>query len=363
MKFEILQEELVAGLITALRAVSPRVQLPILSYIKMGATKMGVTLTSTDLEIGITLVVPAKVEREGEVAVPGKMITEFLGTLTPGKLKVELKKDKLVIEGSGSRAEFLVLEATDFPQLPSFGSTLMKIGANEIEKAINGVVFASARDSLRPALTGVLFEVGKKLTMVATDGFRLAFDSVLAKEVEGETPVMLIPSRAVTELTKIINEGEIEVGYLEKSKQILFRQKQTLFISQLIDGNFPDYQRILPKEFVAELVVSREELLAAVKTAHVFARENSNMMRWIVGEGKIKITSLSPSKGECLVEVSAKVEGEEVEVVFNAKYVMDYLLIKTSENLWIGLGGKMAPGMIRESERKDGFYVVMPINV
>ena len=146
---------------------------------------------------------------------------------------------------------------------------------------------------------------------------------------------------------------------------MLFEGVQLLFITQIIEGNFPDYNKILPKEFVERITLSREELLGAVKTALVFARDNSNMMKWVVTRGKLSVAASSTGSGEGSIEVGAKTEGEEsLEVIFNAKYVMDYLQLLSSESIWIGLGGKLAPGMIAESEagRENTFYVVMPIN-
>ena len=362
MKLEILQEELLGGLTTVLRAVSARVQLPVLSYVLMEADKSGIGLSGADLEIGIRVKVMGKVEEGFTTAVPGKMLAEFLGTLPPGKVTVELKEKSLIITAGGYEASFQTMDPTEFPKLPEFGGRKGKINNQAIEEAINGVVFASAKDSLRPVLTGVLMELGKKLKLVATDGFRLAVENIEMGE-GGESEIALVPSRVLAELPRMMKEEEIEIGLLPETHQIMFRGGSTLLISQLLEGNFPDYQKILPKEFTTEVKVGKEELLSAVRMTHIFARENSNMMRWEVGAAKIVITSSSPEKGECRVEVPAKIEGGEVGVVFNAKYVMDYLAGIAGENIWIGLGDKLSPGMFREEGDKNGLYVVMPINV
>lgn len=369
MKIEILQEELLNGLVTVLRAVSPRVQLPVLSHVLMEATPTGINLTATDLEIGIRVKVMGKVEVPGVAAVPGKMLTEFLATLSPGKVSLELKDGSLKVKSAGYAASLQTMEASEFPRLPELTVVSGKIQGRELEGAIERVVFASAKETLRPVLTGVLIETGKKLKMVATDGFRLAIQSVawhpvvVSKPSGDEEGKMLVPARVMAELPRMMKEEEIEIGHLPESHQVIFRSGDTVLTSQLLEGSFPDYQKILPKEFLTEITVGREELLSAVRTAHVFARENSNMMRWEVGEGKIAITSSSPERGECRAEVEAKIEGEGGSVVFNAKYVMDYLGIQGNESVWVGIGGKLAPGMFRSSEEKDGLYVVMPINV
>lgn len=365
MKIEVLQEELLKGMNIVLRAVSTRTQLPILSSIKIEAKTTELILSATDLEIGIRTVVPAKVEEQGVVAVPAKTFNELLTTLKPGKLSLTLSEQNLLVKAGSFTGKILTTEASEFPQLPSFAETLIEIKGSELSRGVAQVNFASAKDSLRPVLTGVLLEVSERLRMVATDGFRLAVASLGIKgsSATGMT-TLLLPTRALIEIGKIMKDGVVKIGYLPENKQVLFETESVLFVSQIIEGNFPDYNKILPKEFMAEVVASREELFSAVKTTMVFARDNSNMMRWKVSGGKIEITSSSGNSGEGSVEVPVKIEGEEVEVVFNAKYVMDYLTLSEGVMVWVGLGGKLLPGMMAESQEKrdEAFYVVMPIN-
>lgn len=366
MKIEILQEELLKGLVVVTRAVSNRVQLPVLSAIKIEARATELILSATDLEIGIRHTISAKIEVQGEVAVPAKTLNELLVTLMPGKLSMELKEQNLIIKSKGFTGKIATIEVAEFPALPSMKEELIEVSANELAKGVSSVGFASARESLRPVLTGVLMEVSESLRVVATDGFRLAVATIGIKgSTADKNQSLLVPARALFECGKILKEGMIKIGYLTDSKQVLFIGEQTQLSSQIIEGSFPDYNKILPKEFVVRMTIPREELLSAVKTALVFARDNSNMMRWKVEEGKLSISSSASGSGEGLVELLVKVEGEEsLEVVFNAKYVIDYLSLLGNESVWVGLGGKLAPGMIAESEagRDNAFYVVMPIN-
>jgi DNA polymerase III subunit beta len=158
-------------------------------------------------------------------------------------------------------------------------------------------------------------------------------------------------------------EGVVKVGYLAESHQLLFSSKEILLVSQLIDGNFPDYTKIMPKEFDTQLSASREELLQAVKAAYIFARDNSNMMKWVVEQGKIVVTSTSPERGECNIELPATIDGPGGSIVFNAKFVMDYLSIVAGETIQFGMSSNLAPGMFWEGKDESGKYVVMPINV
>ncbi|GAB4026340.1 MAG: DNA polymerase III subunit beta [Candidatus Microgenomates bacterium] len=365
MKIEILQEELLKGLLVVARAVSTKAQLPVLSAIKIEALPTELVLSATDLEIGIRHVVSAKVEVQGLVAVPAKTFNELLTTLAPGKLSIELKEQNLIIKSKGFIGKIATIDASEFPAQPIVKEALVEVSASELGKGVASVGFASAKESLRPVLTGVLMEISQSLRVVATDGFRLAVSTIGIKGSTTKAQSLLVPARALFECGKILREGVIKIGYLAESKQVVFVGERTQISSQIIEGNFPDYNKILPKEFVTRMIVSREELLSAAKTALVFARDNSNMMRWRVESGKLMISSSSSGSGEGLVEMMVKAEGEELlEVVFNAKYVIDYLALLDSESVWVGLGGKLAPGMMAESEseKDEAFYVVMPIN-
>lgn len=364
MKIEVLQEQLMAGLTIVSRAVATRAQLPVLSHILIEAKSEGLVLSATDLELGIKVKVSAKVTEEGRVAVPAKMMTEFLGSLNPGKVSLKLEKETLILSAPGYSGKFQTIPADEFPAIPevSVDSQICKIEASTLAKAVERVVFASAKDSLRPVLTGVLWELSKKsLRLVATDGFRLAVEE-LSIETKSELTSLLVPSRAVMEAVRLASEGEIIVGHLSSTNQIYFAVGDIQVVSQLLSGNFPDYNKILPKEFTTEIAVSKDELLQAVKATHIFARDNSNMVRWQIEDKQLVLLSSSPERGECRVEVPLKLSGEPLEIIFNAKYVLDYLPLVEGSELEIRMGTKLSPGMFRDAKRKGGQYVVMPIN-
>ena len=364
MKIEVLQEQLLDGLMIVGRAVASRAQLPVLSHILIEAKSEGLVLSATDLEIGMKIRVPAKVVESGQVAVPAKMFGEFLSSLNPGKVELKLEKETLVLSAPGYSGKFQTIGAEEFPAICETPkeTEICSIPSLVLSQAVERVVFASARDTLRPVLTGVLWEIGKKkVRLVATDGFRLAVEEI---EVESKTEekTLLVPARVVMEVVRLSGEGEIKIGHLPETNQIYFVAGEVLVVSQLLAGNFPEYGKILPKEFTTEIVVDKNELLQAVKAAHIFARDNSNMVKWQVEETNLKLSASSPERGECLVEVPIKLTGEKLEIIFNAKYVLDYLLIVEGESLAVGLGSKLSPGMIRDIGRKSGQYVVMPIN-
>ena len=364
MKIEVLQEQLLSGLSIVSRAVATRAQLPVLSHILIEASNEGLTLSATDLEIGIKVKVAAKVLEGGRVAVPAKMFGEFLSSLNPGKVEISLEKETLLLSAPGYKGKFQTIGAEEFPAIAEIAkkAEICSVESTALSSAVERVVFASAKDSLRPVLTGVLFEFGKnKIRMVATDGFRLAIED-LKVESNVEQLNLLVPARVVMEVVRLAGEGKITIGNLVETNQIYFVVGEVQVVSQLLSGNFPDYGKILPKEFTTEISVNKDELLQAIKAAHIFARDNSNMVRWQIEEGKLVLLSSSPERGECRVEVAVALTGEPLEIIFNAKYVLDYLMIVEGESLSVGMGSKLAPGMIRDISRESGQYIVMPIN-
>lgn len=364
MKIEVLQEQLLVGLTVVGRAVATRAQLPVLSHILIEAKSEGLVLSATDLELGIKVKVPAKVIEHGIVAVPAKMFGEFLSSLNPGKVELKLEKDSLVLSAPGYSGKFQTINAEEFPAIAEVikETEICVLEAPTLYPAVMRVVFASAKDSLRPVLTGVLFEFfKKKIRLVATDGFRLAVEE-LNVEVKSDQTTLLVPSRVVMEVIRLASEGVVTVGHLPATNQIYFKVGETLVVSQLLAGNFPDYAKILPKEFTTEIMVNKDELLQAIKATHIFARDNSNMVKWQVDDGKLVLLASSPERGECRVEVPVTLKGEGLEIIFNAKYVLDYLSITEGETLLVGMGNKLSPGMIRDTSRESGQYVVMPIN-
>ncbi len=364
MNIEILQEQLASGLTSVLRAVSSRAQLPVLSHVLLEATADGITLSATDLELGIRIKIPAKVSEPGTITVPAKMLFEFLSSLSPGKVSLAFAGETLTVASGSYSASFQTLPVDEFPALPVFTKEIMvaTIRLSDLTRSADRVTFASAKDTLRPALTGVLLESGKELTCVATDGFRLAVQKIPVTSGSGFATSLLVPARAIGEVARTAFPETIDVGYIAESHQLLFSSPETMVVTQLLDGNFPDYGKILPKEFTSELLLSRAELLQAVKAAHIFARDNSNMMRWKVEKNELTISARSPERGECVVRVPITTTGEDGEIVFNTKYILDYLGVAEADELWFGMKGSLAPGMFRDGKSDTGMYVVMPIN-
>lgn len=364
MKVEILQEELSKGLAIVTRAVASRPQLAVLSNILFDAKKEGLVLSATDLELGMGITLNAKVVEEGIITVPAKTLYEFVGSLNPGKVEMSLDKDTLVVVSGSYKGKFQTISAEEFPQLPDvLDEKHLTVDFSTFSQATQTVLFAAARDSLRPVLTGILIELKKNsLNFVATDGFRLACRSVKNISYDGDIINLLVPMRAVSEIARVSGEGELSIYHVAKANQVIFRVGSIKVVTQMIDGNYPDYNKIVPKEFLSEATLSREELLQAVKATHIFARENSNMMRWELADKELTIKAESPERGEAVVTVPIGLDGEGGSVVFNTKFVLDFLMVSGSQTIRFGMGDHLAPCAFREEGNEDLLYVVMPIN-
>ena len=364
MKFEVLQEELVKGLGLVSKAVASRPQLPVLANVLIEAKTDGLVLSATDLELGMVTRIPAKVLAEGVVSVPARMLLDFVGSLKPGKVECALVKEALVVKSDGYRGRVQTISAEEFPDLPEAKKELMgRVEGAKFQEGVGSILHSAARDALRPVLTGVLLDYsGKgKLKMVATDGFRLAIRSIGITGTGWEKPV-LVPARAIAEAAKLAGEADLGIVIYEETSQVVFQIGESIVVSQLLSGNYPEYQRIVPKEFSGVVEVVRDDLLSALKMVHIFARENSNVVKWVVSEAGIELSAETPEKGEAKAEVAGSLQGDGVMIVFNAKFVLDFLLASKAESVTLSLSDSLSPGGFKEVGEKSYLYVVMPIN-
>lgn len=365
MKIEILQETLAKGLSLVSRTVASRPQIAVLANILLEAEKDGVTLSATDLELGIKIKLQAKIIEEGVVTVPARNLSEFVSSINPGKIEISMEKESLKVKSGTYSAKFQTISADEFPRLPAIkgGQEAVLVKREVFAEGASSVTFAAARDSLRPVLTGVLMEIGKtSLNLVATDGFRLATCKV-AKEKEIEEKTLLVPMRAISEVARLEEGESLEIMSNSSTNQVIFRVGEVMVVTQVIEGNFPDYRKIIPQETEMEIKIQKEELLQAVKATNIFARDNSNMMRWEIKENILIIKAETPERGESAIEIPIEKEGEEKgEVVFNTKFLLDFLTTVKGEVVKFGMKEPLSPGVFRVEGNLDLLYVVMPIN-
>jgi len=374
MNVSVMQENLARGLQTVSRAVSSRATLPVLANVLLKTQDAGLKLTATNLEIGISSWVPGKVEGEGEITVPAKLITDLVASLPNQRIDLELSvKDRtLKLTCGGSRASIKGIEADEFPVVAVIGEApTTAIPSRTLREALTEVVFAAASDESRPILTGVLTRfVGETVTLAAADNYRIAVRTLAVARPVATELTIVVPARSYAELVRILPDSDdpIEVTVTPNRSQALFHVEGTDLVSRLIEGQFPNYEPVVPKRdaWTARAVVDRETFLAGTRRASIFARDSANIVKVEVGgdgsEGAgIAITAHAADVGDNADSLEAAVEGSPTTIAFNARYLIDVLANLGSDEAALELSGPLAPGVIRGVGKDDYVHVIMPV--
>lgn len=375
MKLSCLQENLNRGLNIVGRAVATRTTLPITNNVLLTTDQSRLKLVATNLEMAISYWTGAKVEEEGTVTVPARLLTEFVNSLPNDRIYINLpaKSKTLGLKCARFEARISGIDAKDFPPIPKVDDGITtRVEVEALRQAISQVAFAAATEESRPVLTGVDAQFDKDLlTLAAADGFRLAvYKLPLATSVTTKTEV-IIPARTLAELNRLIGDGEetVDITVNAAKGQILFRLKDIELVSQLIQGSFPQYSQLIPASFTSRVVVDIAEFLRATKTASIFARDGSGIVRLLVtpGEGqtaaKLSISARSEEIGDDVGEIDAAVEGTEAKIAFNGKYLTDVLSVLRESQVALETTSPSSPGVLRPVGVDNYVHVVMPMFV
>jgi len=387
MKLTCKQQDLAKGLSIVSHAVSTRATLPILLNIRLAAEGDHIRLSATNLEIGITCRVPAAVQQEGVTTIPARLFTEFVGTLPQGDVTLALQSGghSLKVSGKGSQATIRGMDASEFPTIPTADGgqgdmAPIALDAAELRAMIGHVAFAAATDDARPVFTGVLARVrDDRLTFAAADSFRLAVRSTGLQASGGGVATavgdILIPARTLTELGRILpDEGTVRVVVTPNRNQVLFSADGLELVSNLLAGQFPNYEAILPKSSATTVTVETEGLRAAAKRAAIFARDSANVVRCKIATGEaggltpgaVTLEATAEEGGDTTSTLDAAVDGPGMEIIFNVKYLTDVLGVIGTPQVILGLNSAQQPGLIRPvGETADSArysYVIMPMH-
>lgn len=375
MKLSCLQENLNRGLGIVGRAVATRTTLPITNNVLLATDQSRLKLVATNLEMAISYWTGAKIEEEGTVTVPARLLTEFVNSLPNDRIDIILpsKSKTLGLKCARFEARISGIDAKDFPPIPKVDEGITtRVEVEALRQAISQVAFAAATEESRPVLTGVDAQFDKDLlTLAAADGFRLAvYKLPLTAPVSARTEV-IIPARTLAELNRLIGDSEetVDITVNAGKGQILFRLKDIELVSQLIQGSFPQYSQLIPANFTSRVVVDVAEFLRATKTASIFARDGSGIVRLLVtpGEGqtagKLVISARSEEIGEDVGEIDAVVEGAEAKIAFNGKYLTDVLSVLRESQVALETTSPSSPGVLRPVGVDNYVHVVMPMFV
>jgi DNA polymerase-3 subunit beta len=375
VKLTCLQENLAKGISIVSRVVSSRAVLPVLNNILLATDDGRLKLAATDLSTSITCWIGAKVEEDGEITVPARLLSDFVSTLPSAQIQMELvtRTKSLHLNCAQFEADIHGIDAQDFPIIPSdVTDHKMQIPPDSLRQMIEQVTLAAAPiEEGRVVLTGALAEFhDSQLTMVAADGFRLSLRRAQLSDEVPEPLDVIIPARALRELARVSAEEKepIEIIVTPDRNQILFRLSHIEIVSQLIEGKFPDYNQIIPSSYGTRVVLNTHELMRAVRISVLFSRDVANIVRLEIIPG----TELSPGKlrvestaeiGQNVGELEATVEGEQMEIAFNGRYMIDMLNVIGTEQVTLDATNPSRPGILKPVGDENLVYVIMPMHI
>lgn len=356
-KKEILQQ----GINIVARAASNKTTYPILEGILIKAINNKVILIATDLDLGIQTEIEASTSEEGSIVINSKLFLELIRKLPNEDITLRVEGKNVNISCLNSEFNIIGHSSEDFPSLPQINeNTMYEIKKDTLKNMIKQTLFAVSQDETRPIFTGILFEVkGDILSFVALDGYRL---SVKKEKMEGLSVInAVIPGKAFSEISKILDIKGESVRITFTPNHILFNLDGTKIISRLLDGEFINYRQIIPNEYRLKVHADKERLLHSIERASLLAREGkTNLIRFDIQEGQIVITSNSQLGNVCeKIDVSSK--GENVRIAFNAKYFLDALRIIEDDKIIMEFSTSVSPCIIRKESDDDFIYLVLPV--
>ncbi|MGI6376682.1 MAG: DNA polymerase III subunit beta [Anaerolineae bacterium] len=374
MKVSCLQENLARGLAVVGRAVAARSTLPVLGNIMLATDEGRLKLSATNLEIGINCRVGAKVEQEGAITIPARLLQDFVNSLPAERIDLELiaRTQTLNLKCGRYEANIRGIDAQDFPAvgMPDEDGTII-CDADDLRVVIDRVAFAAATDESRPVLTGVLAELATdRLTFAAADSYRLSVASAPLRQGPANPINIIIPARALQELRRISTEGDtIEMRVAPNHSQVFFHFDDIDLVSQLIEGTFPNYRQIIPTASNTKTIVDTAEFLQAARMAAIFARDAANIARLNIvpgGDGassQMIVSATSSEQGDNVSELDVQVEGAPIEIAFNARYLVDALNVITSAQVQLETRDPSSPGVLKPVGDPDFVHIVMPMHI
>ncbi len=359
MKMALVVEKLKEALNTVERAISARSTLPVLNNIALKTDGGEIVIEATDLEIGISHRLTGKVEEEGGISVPGRIFSGLVSQITDESITLESKENNLILKTKSTHATLAGGSLDDYPVIPLLSGDPVLVVERGLKEALSQVIFATSIDETRPILTGVYFSFNKEgLILAATDSYRLAEKKTNLKVSKLPLAGAIVPTKAVSEVARLV-DGEKVVVYLSEN-QIVFEVGAVRISSRLIDGEYPHYQEIIPKNPKTKAVVSAFALLSLLRAAALFTKESGGVKLDFVSD-KVIVKASASQLGNFESSLPLQLEGENVEVSFNPQYLIDGLVNARADEVSLEMGGKTSPALIRPLGDESFIYIAMPL--
>jgi len=380
VRISVLQENLAKGLSIVGRAVASRSTLPVLNNILLETDNSQLKLSAMDMEIAINCWVGAMIEDEGQITVPARLLSDFVNSLPKDRIDMELQTRTQTLHARCSHYEANIkgIDAAEFPIIPTYQGDLdapnVEVAPDKLRSMIDQVALAASKDDSRPTFTGVFTRLdGDRLTMAATDGFRLAVRSTILEEPGAVALGVIIPARALSELSRIISavdmgsDDGVEVIFTEARNQVMFHLPGVDLVSQLIEANFPNYKKIIPNSYNTRAILDTGEFLNAIKVAYLFARDSAGSVKVTLepgDPGKVVLVATSAELGDNVTEIDAMIEGEAITATFNAKYMSDVLAVINTPQVAFEAISATRPGVFRPvgAGEEEYVHVIMPMS-
>ncbi len=372
MKIVCSKFDLSKGIQTVQNVVSTKTTLPILSHILMETKENQLRLASTDLETGIECLIPAKILEEGGITVPARKLGEIVRELPESEVNITVNEKIITLDCQKGVFKFSGLGREDFPELPQLEEKRsFTLRQDILKEMFKKTSFAVSHDETRYALNGTFFVIrDNKLKLVATDGRRLAYIERGVKLPQNLETEVIVPTKASNEVSRILDEGKGDLKIILGENQIAFQLDNIRLVSRLIEGHFPDYQKVIPKKHKERIMLEREPFLLALKRVAVLTSEKSSSVRLDISKNRMLLTTTSPEVGEAREELVLDYEGEDISVAFNPVYMISFLKNEGEEKIYLELTDSLSPGLMRPAGSDRGrsaeekyLYVIMPMKL
>jgi DNA polymerase III subunit beta len=362
MKFKVDKNILTKGIDTIQNVISAKATLPILSNFLLEAQKNNLKLTATDLNIGISCVIPVDILEPGAITIPARRFSSIIKELSDSEIVINSKKNNIVIiETASCQFKIIGLASEEFPKLPEFkDKEVIELEQALLKQMINRTSFAVSLDETRYILNGIMFKINQgNITLVATDGKRLAIDTKKLSKPAGKEISMIVPIKTIQELQRNLqDDGSLSI--IIGANQVLFDLGPTMIISRLIEGEFPDYHQVIPAQAESKIRINREQFLLAIRRAALLSTPDYQAVKFEVFKNKLVLSKSTPDVGESREELAMEYSGKELLIGFNPNYLSDVLKNLDTENAELEISGSEKPGVIRN----DGYvYIVLPMRL
>ncbi len=366
MKVEVFQEKLEKALVACSRIATNKVQLPILANILMKVVKNQLMICSTNLEISLASFIGVKVEKEGEITVPAKVITDIVSNLKSSQITLSTEKEVLNIVSNGYEANISGMNASEFPSIPSeLGAKTLNLPREKFLDALNSTLFSVSNDETRPQLTGILLFFKKnEMFLVSTDGFRLSQKKIKNINFLEEEKIIL-PKSCLLELSRMVESENIDFSYKKNERQAVFGFSNFVLSSRIIEGSFPDYERIIPRDTKVKVNLDKEEFLRAIKLASVFARDSANVIKLEFSENELQVLAESTQTGYQKTKVLVKTQGlsDKFLIAFNYRFLEDFLNSIKGEELRMEFTDPFSPALFLDTQDENLLHIIMPVRL